>query len=276
MLTYPKIDPIAFSIGPLKVHWYGIMYLLGFISAWLLGRHRAKKPFSPIDVNQVADAIFYGALGVIVGGRLGYMLFYDFSNFINAPWIIIRVWDGGMSFHGGLLGVVLALALYSYKLKINAFDLIDFFAPMVPLGLLFGRIGNFINGELWGRVTDSSFAMIFPTGGPLPRYPSQLIEALLEGVVLFIILWIISMKPRQRLIISANFALFYGLFRFIAEFFRQPDPQMGYVLFDWMTMGQVLSVPMIAFGILVIIWRISNKVKVYSPNAKTYLGYQGV
>ncbi|MCF6808345.1 prolipoprotein diacylglyceryl transferase [Thiotrichales bacterium 19S9-12] len=275
MLTYPQVDPVALAIGPVKIHWYGLMYLLGFISAWILGKYRAKKPYSPIQPEHVSDAIFYGALGVIIGGRLGYMLFYDFSNFISNPLIIIRVWDGGMSFHGGLLGVMTALSLFSYRKKLNAFDLLDFFSPMVPIGIFFGRIGNFINGELWGRVTDSPIGMIFPTGGPLPRYPSQLVEAMLEGILLFIILWVLSMKPRQRLIISASFALFYGLFRFLAEFLRQPDPQMGYVLFDWMTMGQVLSLPMILFGIIIIMYRVTSKIKVYTPNARNYLSQLG-
>lgn len=275
MLTYPDFNPIAFSLGPVKVHWYGIMYLLGFASAWALGLYRAKKPWSPIKPNLVSDAIFYGALGVILGGRIGYMLFYDFTNFISSPWILFRVWDGGMSFHGGLIGVFIAMSLFCLKHKLNTFDLLDFFVPMVPLGLLFGRIGNFINGELWGRVTDSRFSMIFPTGGPLPRYPSQLVEAFLEGLILFLTLWFLSIKPKQRLIITSSFLLFYGIFRFIAEFLRQPDPQMGYVLFGWMTMGQALSVPMIVIGLIIIIYRIISKEKVYSPNSKKYLDEKG-
>ncbi|MFZ9034606.1 MAG: prolipoprotein diacylglyceryl transferase [Francisellaceae bacterium] len=254
MLMYPNIDPVAFSIGPLKVHWYGIMYLIGFAGAWVLALVRSRKPWAPVKKDQVSDLIFYAAMGVIIGGRLGYMLFYDLMNFITHPWIVFRVWDGGMSFHGGLIGVVLALSLFCRRYKCNVFDVLDFIAPMVPIGLGAGRLGNFINGELWGRVTDSSFGMVFPTGGPLPRYPSQLLELFLEGICLFIILWFLSRKQRPRLFISANFLLFYGLFRFIAEFFRQPDPQMGYILFNWMTMGQILSLPMIIAGLIILLY----------------------
>ncbi len=194
MLTYPQIDPVAFSLGPIEIHWYGIMYLIGFAGAWWLSLMRCKKPYSPITKDQVSDMIFYAALGVILGGRIGYMLFYDFSNFISAPWTVFKVWDGGMAFHGGLIGVILALVIFCRKYKCNIFDLLDFIAPMVPIGLGAGRLGNFINGELWGRVTDSPLGMIFPYGGPLPRYPSQLLQFLLEGVVLFAILWFISRK----------------------------------------------------------------------------------
>lgn len=259
MLIYPNIDPVALSLGPIKVHWYGIMYLVGFAGAWFLSTLHCKKPYSPITKAQVSDMIFYAALGVILGGRIGYMLFYDFSNFIHAPWIIFKVWDGGMAFHGGLIGVILAISLFCRKYKCNVFDILDFIAPMVPIGLGAGRLGNFINGELWGRVTDSSIGMVFPNGGPLPRYPSQLLEFALEGVVLFLILWFISRKQRPRLFVSANFLLWYGLFRFIAEFFRQPDPQMGYMLFNWMTMGQLLSTPMIVVGLIILLYITTQK-----------------
>ena len=271
MLHYPHIDPVALSLGPIKIHWYGIMYLIGFVGAWALGVYRAKKPFSILNKDQVADAIFYGALGVILGGRIGYMLLYDFSNFIHKPWIIVQIWDGGMSFHGGLIGVFIAYLLYARKIKANVWDILDFFAPMVPIGLGAGRLGNFINGELWGRITDSPFGMIFPTGGPLPRYPSQLVEFLLEGVVLFIILWFVSIKPRQRFTMCALFITFYGIFRFLVEFLRQPDPQMGYVLFGWMTQGQVLSLPMFIGGILALLYISLQKNKIYNPNAEKYL-----
>ncbi|MDO8954106.1 MAG: prolipoprotein diacylglyceryl transferase [Gammaproteobacteria bacterium] len=249
MLTYPQIDPIALKLGPIAVHWYGIMYLIGFVLTWSLGVYRSKKPWSVVKPDQVADAIFYGALGVILGGRTGYMLFYDFIPFIHQPWTILEVWDGGMSFHGGLIGVILAMWYYSRKININVFDLTDFFAPMVPIGLGLGRIGNFINGELWGRVTTSPIGMIFPTGGPWPRYPSQLIELCLEGITLFIILWTTSIKPRPRMLISALFLLLYSSFRFSAEFFRQPDPQLGFIAFGWLTMGQLLCVPMFLLGV---------------------------
>ena len=252
MLTYPNIDPIALSLGPIRIHWYGMMYLIGFAGAWFLSNLRCKKFYSPIIKEQVADMIFYAALGVILGGRVGYMLFYDFSNFIHVPWIVFKVWDGGMAFHGGLIGVILAIWLFCRKYKYNIFDILDFIAPMVPIGLGAGRLGNFINGELWGRVTDSAIGMVSQNKGPLPHYPSQLLEFLLEGVLLFIILLFISRKQRARLFVSANFILWYGLFRFFAEFFRQTDLQVGYVLFNWMTIGQLLSAPMILVGLIVL------------------------
>lgn len=257
MLVYPKINPIAFSIGPLKVHWYGIMYLVGFLGAWLLGTYRAKKPNSGFTPEQVTDLIFYGALGVILGGRIGYMLFYDLPGLISNPLNLFKVWDGGMSFHGGMLGVCLALYFYSRHLKKSVWALTDFIVPMVPIGLAAGRLGNFINDELWGRITTSPIGMVFPTGGPLPRYPSQLFEFLLEGVTLFLILWFYSRKPRPRFAVTAAFLLGYGCFRFFCEFFRQPDPQYGYFAWGWLTMGQILSFPMIVAGLisLIIIYR---------------------
>ena len=256
MLIYPNLNPIAFDLGPIKVHWYGIMYLVGFAGAWALGSYRAKKQaWTPLNTaSQVGDLIFYGALGVIIGGRLGYMLFYQFEPFIHKPWLIFRVWDGGMSFHGGLIGVGIAFLFMARKFKCHFFDLADFFAPMVPIGLGAGRLGNFINGELWGRVTDSKFGMVFPTGGPLPRYPSQLLEFFLEGIVLFTILWVVSLKPRRRGTIIALFLIFYGIFRTTAEFFREPDPQLGFLFWGWVTMGMALSVPMIIIGIGLLSW----------------------
>ncbi len=264
MIPYPQIDPIAFSIGPVKVHWYGIMYVIGFLAAYGLGTYRAKKPGSPFTPEQVSDLLFYGALGVIIGGRLGYMLFYDLPSFLNNPLVFFRVWDGGMSFHGGLLGVIIALALYMRKLKMPIFVATDFIAPFVPIGLGAGRIGNFINGELWGRVTNVPWAMVFPKAGPLPRHPSQLYEFFLEGVVLFLILWFFSKKPRPLMAVSAMFLLFYGCFRFFVEFFRQPDPQMGFVAFGWMTEGQLLSLPMILIG-LMMLWLAYYKKIIYKP-----------
>lgn len=271
MLHYPDINPIAIAAGPIKIHWYGIMYLIGFLGAWGLGLWRAKAPYTALNKSQVGDAIFYGALGVLIGGRVGYMLLYNFTYFIQQPWSLFQIWDGGMSFHGGLIGVFVSTLLYARKIQVNVWDILDFFAPMVPVGLGAGRIGNFINGELWGRVTDASVGMVFPTGGPLPRYPSQLAEFLLEGVLLFIILWVISRKPRPRFAMCALFITFYGIFRFIIEFLRQPDPQLGYVMFGWMTQGQVLSLPMVIGGIaaLLVISRQSNKR--YNPNASHYL-----
>jgi len=246
MMVYPTIDPVAISLGPLQIHWYGIMYLLGFAGAWWLGRIRAER--YGWTTTEVEDVLFYGAIGVILGGRLGYALFYDFANIVVHPLDIVKVWQGGMSFHGGLLGVLTAFWLFSRKTGKSFFTISDFIAPMVPIGLFFGRIGNFINGELWGKTSDVSWAMIFPTGGPLPRHPSQLYEAGLEGLALFIMLWLYSAKPKPLGAISGLFLLGYGSFRFIIEFVRIPDQQYGYFAFNWLTMGQILSLPMIIFG----------------------------
>lgn len=248
MLQYPDINPIALHLGPLRVHWYGIMYLLGFAAAWGLGSFRAKRSHGLWTSDQVADMIVYAALGVIIGGRVGYMLFYDFPQFIRAPYIIFKVWSGGMSFHGGLLGVFVALLLFARRYQRNVWDVTDFVVPLVPLGLFFGRIGNFINGELWGRITDVPWAMVFPTGGPYPRHPSQLYEAILEGLLTFAIVWVFSSRPRPRFAVTALFLLCYGLFRSFIEFYRVPDPQYGYVAFGWLTVGQIYSLPMILIG----------------------------
>lgn len=248
MLTYPNINPIALQLGPLKIHWYGLMYVVGFLGGWLLALWRAKKPNSGWTSEQVADLIFYAALGVILGGRIGYMLFYDFPNLISDPFSLFKIWDGGMSFHGGLLGVIIALWIYGKKIKKPFTELGDFIAPLVPLGLGAGRIGNFINGELWGRVTTMPWGMVYPQAGPSPRHPNEIYEFLLEGVVLFTVLWIYSAKPRPRMAVMSLFLLLYGCFRFFIEFFRQPDPQLGFIAFGWLTMGQILSLPMIIIG----------------------------
>lgn len=251
MLYYPSdINPIAFSIGPIKVHWYGFMYLIGFLGAWGLGVYRARKPNSGFTMDEVTDLIFYGALGVILGGRFGYMIFYDLPGFLHNPLTLFQVWDGGMSFHGGMIGVCIAFWLYGKHLKKSVWELTDFIAPMVPIGLGAGRAGNFINGELWGRVTTVPWGMIYPDAGPLPRHPSEIYEFLMEGVLLFLILWFFSKKPRPRFAVSALFLLCYGSFRFFCEFFRQPDPQYGYLIWGWVTMGQILSFPMILAGII--------------------------
>ncbi len=251
MWQYPNFNPIAFSLGPLAVHWYGLMYLLGFALAYLLARYRMKhQAWSPIHTkDQLGDLIFYAAMGVIIGGRCGYMLFYNFPDFIASPLIIFAVWDGGMSFHGGLIGVILACYLFARKYHLAFLSLMDFVAPLAPIGLGLGRLGNFINGELWGRITTSKIGMIFPTGGPLPRYPTELFELTLEGITLFIILWTLSLKQRKQGLISSIFLLCYASFRFFTEFYREPDPQLGYLAFGWLTMGQVLCVPMFLLGI---------------------------
>ena len=248
-MIYPTIDPVALSLGPIQIHWYGLMYLLGFSGAWWLGRLRADR-FGWTAV-EVEDLLFYGAIGVIVGGRLGYSLFYDLPALIDNPLNLFKVWQGGMSFHGGLLGVVVAFGFFARATGKSYFSISDFIVPMVPVGLFFGRIGNFINGELWGKVSDVPWAMIFPNAGPLARHPSQLYEAMLEGVLLFLILWIYSAKPKPPGAVSGLFLLGYGFFRFVVEFVRVPDQQYGYLLLDWITMGQILSLPMIMIGLFI-------------------------
>jgi phosphatidylglycerol:prolipoprotein diacylglycerol transferase len=257
MIQYPHIDPVAVSFGPLKIHWYGIMYLVGFAAAWWLGRYRARKPGSGWTEEQVSDIVFYAALGVVLGGRIGYILFYDFSAFANDLSRIFRVWEGGMSFHGGLLGVLLALWLFGKKYKKGFFPVTDFIAPLVPLGLGAGRVGNFINSELWGKPGDVPWAMVIHELGPA-LHPSQLYEAFLEGLVLFIILWLYSSKPRPVMAVSGMFLLFYGIFRFGVEFVRVPDAQLGYLALDWVTMGQILSAPMVIVGAVMIAWAYKN------------------
>jgi len=252
MLTYPNIDPVAISIGPLSIHWYGLMYLVGFSLAYLLMRHRANQPNSGWDKEQVSDLIFYSAMGVVLGGRFGYVVFYNFGKFIEDPLWLFAVWEGGMSFHGGLLGVLVAVYLFGRRYNKTFYSITDFGAPMVPLGLLTGRIGNFIGGELWGRVSDAPWAMVFPKGGPDPRHPSQLYEAFLEGLVLFLILWFYSRKPRPTMAVSGLFLVGYGVFRFSVEFVREPDNHIGFDLLGWMTRGQILCIPMILFGAAII------------------------
>ncbi|EON91327.1 phosphatidylglycerol-prolipoprotein diacylglyceryl transferase [Marinobacter lipolyticus SM19] len=249
MLQHPQFDPVAISLGPLKIHWYGLTYLVGFIAGWWLGRIRARKPWSPLNEEQVGDLLFYIALGVILGGRFGYVVFYNFDTFIADPLWLLRVWEGGMSFHGGLLGVMFAMWWYGRKVGSGFWKMADFVAPLVPIGLGAGRMGNFINGELWGKPTDVPWGMVFPQApDALARHPSQLYQFALEGVVFFIILWWFSSKPRPRMAVSGLFLACYGVFRFLVEFVRQPDAQIGYLAFDWLTMGQVLSFPMIVAG----------------------------
>ncbi len=246
-MVYPQIDPVALSLGPLQIHWYGLMYLFGFLGAWLLGRARAEQ--NGWSFTEVEDLLFYGAIGVIVGGRLGYVLFYDLAANLAAPINVIKVWQGGMSFHGGLIGVLVSFWWFARKTNRSFFVVSDFIAPLVPIGLLTGRIGNFINSELWGKVSDVPWAIVFPNGGPLARHPSQLYEAGLEGLALFVILWLYSAKSKPVGAISGLFLLGYGCFRFLVEFVRIPDPQYGYLAFNWLTMGQVLSLPMIIIGL---------------------------
>ncbi|WP_099074436.1 prolipoprotein diacylglyceryl transferase [Proteus alimentorum] len=274
-LKFPEIDPVMFSIGPVSLHWYGMMYLVGFVFALWLANRRAAKPNSGWNKNEVETLLYVGFVGVFIGGRLGYVLFYNLPVFLNDPLYLFKVWDGGMSFHGGLIGVICAMIWFAKRTKRKFFQVADFVAPLIPFGLGLGRVGNFINGELWGRVTlDTPWAFLFPTSrsadlqlvaqdpttllpiiqeyGVLPRHPSQLYEMLLEGVVLFIILNIFVRKSRPVGSVSGLFLIGYGAFRIIVEFFRQPDAQLG--LFGGVSMGQILSIPMILLGIIFIVW----------------------
>ncbi|MEW9898158.1 prolipoprotein diacylglyceryl transferase [Chitinivorax sp. PXF-14] len=276
MMIHPQFDPVAIHLGPMAVRWYGLMYLVGFMLFVALGRYRIKqRPDLGWDARQLDDLLFYGVLGVILGGRFGYVLFYKFGDYLANPLSILKVWEGGMSFHGGFLGVLVAMWIYGRRTGKGFWQVADFVAPLVPTGLLAGRIGNFINGELWGRVTspDAPWAMIFPQAARediqqaasnpqwlqwltqfngLPRHPSQLYQAGLEGLALFLILWFYSAKPRQAGQVSALFLIGYGAFRFIAEFAREPDSFLGYLSLH-LSMGQWLSLPMIIVGAMLFV-----------------------
>ena len=277
MIFLHQIDPVAVSLGPLSVHWYGLMYLLGFLVAWWLGRRRIRAGRLPgVDEDGFGDLLFYGLIGVIVGGRLGSVLFYDFGTYLHNPLQVLKVWEGGMSFHGGLLGVLAASWLWSRRNRQHFFDTMDFVAPLVAPGLGFGRIGNYIGGELWGKYTQGGWGVVFPNGLPdayrgldpaalkaqfdsgalaaYARHPSQLYQAVLEGLVLFCVLWWFSSRPRPRYAVSGLFALLYGSFRFLVEFVRVPDAQLGYLALGWLTMGQLLSLPLVLLG-LFLLWR---------------------
>jgi phosphatidylglycerol:prolipoprotein diacylglycerol transferase len=246
MIPYPEIDPVAFAIGPVKVHWYGLMYVVGFIAGWWLARRRAAMPGSTWKPADVDDLIFFAAIGVIAGGRLGWILFYGFDTLRADPLAIFRVWQGGMSFHGGLLGVMAAIALFARRRGRQVADVYDFMAPLPAVGLCAGRIGNFINGELWGKPTDLPWGMQV---GDQVLHPSQLYEAALEGVVLFLIIWWFTSKPRPRLAPTGLFFTLYAIFRIAVEFVRVPDADFGYIAFGWLTMGQLLSLPVLAAGL---------------------------
>ena len=247
-MIFPHIDPVIFSFGPLAIRWYGMMYLFGFIGGYFMMCHVAKLRKMSINNETISDLLFYGVLGVVLGGRIGYTLFYNSRYYFNHPLKIFYVWEGGMSFHGGLIGVVIVLFLFCRIRKLNLFMVADLVVSAVPIGLGFGRIGNFINSELWGRVTDLPWGMVFPNGGPLPRHPSQLYEAGLEGIVLFVLIYLLHRFSAPRGIPAFTFLLGYGAFRFLIEFVRQPDEQLGF-LWGGATMGQLLSLPMIIFGV---------------------------
>ena len=247
-MNLAQIDPVALSIGSLQLRWYGLMYLAGFGLGWMLGRWRASRPGSGWTGPDVDDLLTCVMIGIILGGRLGYVLFYDLPVYINDPMEIMRIWNGGMSFHGGLLGVLGAFWYFARTRGRTFLEVSDFIAPLIPQGLFFGRLGNFINGELWGKVSDAPWAVVFPGAGPLPRHPSQLYEAALEGLALFIMVWVFSLKPRKTGAVSGLFALGYAVFRFAVEFVRMPDAQLGYLAFGWLTMGQLLCVPLMLAG----------------------------
>ena len=268
MLKYPEIDPVAVSIGPVSIHWYALTYIGGLLIAWWLLRGRAARghvTWAPSDnkesVREIEDIVFYAALGIVLGGRVGSMLFYNFDDFLASPLELFKVWKGGMSFHGGLLGVLLAMWLYARSKGRTFFQMTDFISPVVPVGLGLGRIGNFINGELWGKPTDVPWGMEFQG---VVVHASMLYEAFLEGLVLLIVLWWFSAKPRPTMAISGLFLLLYGIFRFGVEFVRVPDSHIGYLAWDWFTMGQLLSTPMILFGLILIAMAYKSKPQVAS------------
>jgi phosphatidylglycerol:prolipoprotein diacylglycerol transferase len=253
MLTHPNFDPVIFSVGPLAVRWYGLMYLVAFASFWWLGARRIATGRAPITRAQFDDMLFVGILGVILGGRLGYVLFYKPAYYLSHPLEIFAVWQGGMSFHGGFLGVLVAMAFVSWRQRVHWWDLMDYVAPLVPIGLAAGRLGNFINGELWGRVTELPWGMVFRGAGDAPRHPSQLYQMALEGFALFILLWWFSSRKRPRAQVSALFLIGYGAARFIGEFAREPDSFLGLLALG-LSMGQWLSLPMIIAGVALFAW----------------------
>ncbi len=260
MLVHPQIDPVALQVGPLAIHWYGLMYLLAFAQFVLLGRFRIRQePYKSMQwtLKDVEDILFWGVLGVIIGGRLGYALFYMPRFYLSNPLSILKLWEGGMSFHGGLLGVLLAMFWFAKRRQLSYFMVTDFIAPMVPLGLAFGRLGNFINGELWGRPSDLPWAMVFPAVDQVARHPSQLYQFAGEGLLLAVILWIYIQKPRRVGQISGLFLLGYGILRFLVEFAREPDAFLG-LLGLGLSMGQWLSLPMIVLGIYLLTRKVNQ------------------
>ncbi|MEM7466266.1 MAG: prolipoprotein diacylglyceryl transferase [Pseudomonadota bacterium] len=259
MLQFPAIDPVAVSIGPISIHWYGISYLIGIGLGWLYLLKTKHKNSEFLDAEVVSDLVFYAAIGAVLGGRLGYAIFYNFPVTISNPLSLFAVWQGGMSFHGGVLGFIVAMLLFARRREMKFLNVTDFVVRAVPIGLFFGRIANFVNQELWGAPTKLPWGVLFthPGAGGVARHPSQLYEAILEGIVLFFILWMLAQRPRALGMISASFLFFYGLFRFLVEFIREPDQHIGYLLGEWLTMGQVLSSPMIFCGMVlaVLAWK---------------------
>jgi phosphatidylglycerol:prolipoprotein diacylglycerol transferase len=259
MLVHPQFDPVALAIGPVAVRWYGLMYLVGFALIWAAGRYRiARRPGGVWTAKNIDDALFYGILGTILGGRLGYILFYKPAEYFAEPWRMLYVWEGGMSFHGGLIGVILAMAWFARSRRQDWLAVTDFVAPLVPLAIATGRLGNFINAELWGRPATVPWAMVFPNVDGVPRHPSQLYEFALEGLVLFALLWWFSARPRPRGAVSAAFLIGYGVLRFLVEYTREPDQYLGLLSLGF-SMGQWLSVPMVLVGVAILIWAYSKQ-----------------
>lgn len=255
MLHHPNFDPVAVQLGPIAVHWYGLMYLFGFAMVWILGRYRIRHGYTNLTTRNLEDLIFYSVLGVIVGGRLGYIVFYKSAEYLADPRKVFYIWEGGMAFHGGLIGVIVALLIFARKHQTTLLEVGDFIAPLIPLGLGAGRLGNFINGELWGRPTELPWGMVFSSAGDgIARHPSQLYEMALEGLVLFVLLWWFSSKPRPTGQISGLFLVGYGTFRFLVEFTREPDYFLG-LLVGNLSMGQLLSLPMIVIGFILLFRR---------------------
>jgi phosphatidylglycerol:prolipoprotein diacylglycerol transferase len=266
-MHYPAIDPIIISLGPLALRWYGLTYLAGFVVCWWLGNRRASRPGSGWDSQAVSDVVFYGAIGAVLGGRIGYVVFYGFDQLLRDPLWLVRIWDGGMSFHGGLAGALVAMWLYGRRTSRTFFQVSDFIAPLAAPGLGFGRLGNFANTELPGRATESAFGLIYPCSADairainqlctgqweaFARHPSPLYQAFTEGLVLFAVVWLVAAKPKPVGLVSGVFLATYGALRFSTEFFRQPDSHLGFLAFDWLTMGQLLSLPMVIVGILIV------------------------
>ncbi len=261
-LSYAFVDPVLFSVGPVEIRWYGFMYLLGFAAGYFIIRSELKRRNGPIPVEQADDLLFYLIMGLLVGARLGYAIFYNAQAYLYAPWEILAVWHGGMSFHGGLMGMVIAGLIFARLRGAPFLELADIGALSAPIGLMLGRLGNFINGELFGRVTTASWGIVFPEGGPLPRHPSQLYESFLEGPVLFMFLWLLRVRTNYRGEVLAAFLIGYGILRFFIEFFREPDIQLGFIVYS-LTMGQLLCMTMIltGIGLLVFVRRGPSKVE---------------
>lgn len=258
LMPFPDIDPVAISLGPIAVHWYGLAYVAGILCGWLYARRLASNDAlwphdrSPVTVAHLDDFLVWVAVGVVLGGRIGYILFYDLAAVMQNPIRIIEIWNGGMSFHGGFIGATLAMVMFARRNGIPVLSMFDIVAAVVPFGLFFGRLANFINSELWGRLSDAPWAVVFPTGGPFSRHPSQLYEAALEGVVLLLVLAALVYGARALKrpgVVSGAFVCGYGLSRIFVEFFREPDAHLGYLAFDWLTMGMLLSLPMVALGL---------------------------